>query len=71
MNTKVTDWFKGKVKPVHIGVYERVEGATTFYSYWNGTVWGAFGFTPLVAYHYQSCKSNRQDAPWRGLKNNK
>lgn len=35
----VTPWFDGKVKPVHVGVYERQTFGRIEYSRWDGSDW--------------------------------
>ena len=68
---KLTQWFPGDVKPVHVGVYERrLKGTTTvFYSRWDGEKWwslrrtvtGANTVLPVLRF------SDYQNLPWRGV----
>lgn len=65
---KMTPWFPGDVKPVHVGVYPRQISLTcNFYSYWNGKFWGVFCPSVSAAFAKRHVKSDRQHAPWRGL----
>lgn len=66
---KLTDWYNGNIKPVHIGVYERKSNhGLNAYSYWDGNHWKMFGATPLNAEESQ-CGDNSvfQTLPWRGI----
>lgn len=42
--TNLTDWIDGLLKPVHVGVYQRMYpqtpcGLKPMYSYWDGEFW--------------------------------
>jgi len=68
---KLTDWIPGNVKPVRVGVYERLYdkdsiASRTFYNHWNGKFWGVYGETPKDAL-YRCLESPAQNLPWRGL----
>jgi hypothetical protein len=66
----LTTWFDGRIKPVHIGVYER---RSTFgfahYSYWNGKKWKLISSTPDKAFNARldSDDSHFQHLEWRGI----
>lgn len=67
---KLTDWFPADVKPVHVGIYEcrnhQVQ-ETTFYYYWNGTIW-EYGGQPSIHLVFRcKKKSTVQNKIWRGL----
>ena len=65
---KRTPWFSPKVKPVHVGLYERkVKDFGSPWSFWNGEYWGGWGGTPMIAVENKRHKSSRQDWQWRGL----
>lgn len=65
-----TSWFDGRIKPVHVGVYER---RSTFgfshYSYWNGKKWKLISSTPEEAFKARvDCHNSYfQTLEWRGL----
>lgn len=66
---KLTEWFSGIVKPVHVGVYQRDYGGHghpnhVFYGYWDGKYWGSGELSPDTA-SANKCGVSR--APWRGL----
>lgn len=65
---KLTPWFSGDVKPVHVGVYEReaFKGSCGKYSYWNGRRFFIGDTSPLHAVKWRSASFN-QSARWRGL----
>jgi hypothetical protein len=66
----LTTWFDGRIKPVHIGVYER---RSTFgfahYSYWNGKKWKLISSTPDEAFKVRvDCHNSYfQTLEWRGV----
>lgn len=65
----VTSWFDPDVRPVRVGVYERIApelGGWRCYSLWTGAFWGISADTPNEA---AMCphQSNQQGWPWRGL----
>ena len=66
----LTSWFDGRIKPVHIGVYER---RSTFgfahYSYWNGKKWKLISSTPEEAFKVRvDCHNSYfQTLEWRGV----
>ena len=72
---KLTQWFPGDVKPVRVGVYERLyfrEQLETRYSYWNGEEWSVWSILPsgaaLAALAAEEKRiSMCQDLPWRGV----
>ena len=65
---KLTPWFPGDVKPVHVGVYERRLKFTTvvFYSRWDGKKWRALRRTVTGANTVLRV-SEYQNMPWRGV----
>lgn len=72
MNSTLTDWFPGTVKPVHAGFYERdytIKGLPKIFpiDYWDGEFWLAAyeGLTPSLAKSRPRC--GYQELPWRGL----
>jgi hypothetical protein len=65
---KKTPWFRGNVKPVREGVYERVPtDATSKFSYWNGSYWCVSDVSVDGAADEQQSDSIDQSARWRGL----
>lgn len=65
---KLTKWFPGDVKPVHIGVYERRLKSWTYvyYSRWDGENWLYMCDTVDKAAS-QIIDSAHQNLPWRGV----
>ena len=65
---KLTPWFPGDVKPVHVGVYERrlKFRAGVYYSQWDGEKWLRLHWTVEGAAH-QILDSVYQNLPWRGV----
>lgn len=65
---KVTQWFKGDEKPVHIGAYQRAQANKRIigYSYWNGKEWGVLSTTPYEAWRLSKVASVLQELQWRG-----
>jgi hypothetical protein len=65
---KMTKWFPGNVKPVHVGVYETASNdAGQWFQYWHGTHWGYSAHTPEFAYERRDLWSYHQSDSWRGL----
>ncbi len=66
---RLTPWFPGDVKPVHVGVYERRMKFTTdvYYSRWDGEKWGSLRRTVTEANTVLRV-SDYQNMPWRGVK---
>ena len=66
---KLTQWFPGDVKPVHIGVYERRLKFKTYvyYSRWNGERWQWLHWTVEDAAASAGAPSVYQNLPWRGV----
>ena len=61
---KLTDWIPGNVKPVRVGVYERLYDKDSiapriFYNYWNGEFWSVYGETPEDAAEDKSAATNK------------
>ncbi len=64
---KLTQWHDGKIKPVHVGVYQRFIFLDTYaYSFWNGYKWRAYRAT-IGAAEIENVISIHQNLRWRGL----
>lgn len=60
--------FPGAVPPARTGVYRaQTRSGLFFYSYWNGSRWGAPRLTADDAYVWRSVASRRQCIRWWGL----
>lgn len=65
---KLTPWFAGEVKPVHVGIYKRrMPIGSLVYSQWDGARWLLGGTTIAIAVRVSDCRSMVQSIPWRGL----
>ena len=66
---KLTQWFPGDVKPVHVGVYERRLKFKTgvYYSQWDGEKWLRLHLTVEDAAASAGALSVYQNLPWRGV----
>lgn len=69
---KLTPWFSGTVKPVRVGVYERlyttrVTARKVFYCYWNGIRWSHAANSIETAEEFKHIASADQDLSWRGV----
>lgn len=68
---KLTGWFPGSCKPVHIGVYERAwrtPGQGTAFSYWDGCEWRWSAGSAEQAQKFKYlAKSTSQKLAWRGV----
>ena len=66
---KLTQWFPGDVKPVHIGVYERrlKFKPDVYYSQWDGEKWLWLHWTVEGAAASAGVHSAYQSLPWRGV----
>ncbi len=66
---KLTQWFPGDVKPVHVGVYERrlKFRAGVYYSQWDGEKWLRLHWTVEGAAALAGALSVYQSLPWRGV----
>lgn len=62
---KLTPWFPGDVKPVHVGVYETDRIGR--FQYWNGKSWGYYMPSAEAAERVKASFSARQQPEWRGL----
>lgn len=66
---KVTGWYPGEVKPVRVGLYERIyDDNAAHVSYWTGEYFSVF----LERHEqeddfYRLMPSIFQNEPWRGL----
>lgn len=65
---ETTDWFPADVKPVHPGIYEKLNTSTNivFYSEWTGYNWLIGAIDIRVASKMTSTAVRIW--PWRGLK---
>ena len=65
----LTTWFDGRIKPVHIGVYERKSTyGFAHFSYWDGEVWKLISSTPHKAHEARwDDDSFFQHLEWRGV----
>lgn len=63
---KHTQWHKGNVKPVHIGVYKRRYWHYSYFCRWDGEVWYQAHETAESA-ALETMISGCQYIPWRGL----
>jgi hypothetical protein len=65
---KMTKWFPGDVKPVHVGVYETAPmHGIQFFQFWNGQSWGYAAQDPEMAREWSDMPSFHQNDSWRGL----
>jgi len=69
---KLTPWFPGTTKPVHIGVYQQMSiGFNNLgYQYWDGALWHAWEDTPEGAYKLRlttAIHARYQNDDWRGV----
>lgn len=66
---KLTPWYPGDVKPVRVGVYERLyyDGERTCFSRFDGASWRAGWAGIYRAQDDWWPRSSYQDLPWRGL----
>lgn len=67
---KLTPWFPGDIKPVHIGVYQRdhsvhAQPEDLGYCLWNGEIWMVWEYDIEDA-SKSTLVSNYQNLPWRG-----
>jgi hypothetical protein len=67
MSKLMTEWYPANIKPVHRGVYEKldVEGKNG-YQRWNGAFWSTWCNSPQVA-EMSDDMSLFQNDPWRGF----
>ena len=66
---KLSQWHKGTVKPVRVGIYEGFCNSRnkSYFSWWDGEVFKGWWFTIERAYqHRDSSHSYRLDL-WRGI----
>jgi hypothetical protein len=68
--TELTPWFDGKIKPVHVGTYERdysptYGGRKYWYCFWDGRYWRSS--SAIVKTSATFAGSRLQKLPWRGL----
>lgn len=67
MAEKLTSLFRGDVKPVRPGVYQRkLRGGSFYYSKWDGEKW-LVSTLDVECAAIQELPSLVQSAPWRGL----
>lgn len=71
MSKKLTPWFPGSVKPVHVGIYMLMDGLgeRIGYQHWNGSWWSCW--TPSIEdaaiAKFTSAHAECQNYKWRGL----
>lgn len=65
-----TKWFKGRVKPVHVGLYERKspspETHRAVYAWWDGKQWRMNSCYPDRAVGMTGESLYQDDMLWRG-----
>ena len=68
MKQKMTPWFDGDVRPVHVGMYLRKYLDAVLFCRWNGRQW-FLGYDGKNFDWAQKTKytSHYQCLPWRGL----
>jgi len=69
MSKKLTPWFPGDVKPARKGVYEtdaEISDREPCYQFWDGSRWGACGFSPRYCKQPGDWVSRHQSPKWRG-----
>ena len=67
---KLSQWHDGKVKPVHVGVYERYpDMKETFYNYFDGTFWhwGSLSIDNAYNREINPAIHDEQYCLWRGI----
>jgi len=64
---KLSQWHLGKIKPVHVGVYERkFRIDKQSFSFWDGKKWSVCsGFT--YVHINRTLLSGYQNLKWRGI----
>lgn len=70
--SEFTEWFDGKQKPVHKGVYQRQFGmgrVAVTYCVWDGSKW-LLGSPDLADADKYLEASEKQEQRWRGLASN-
>lgn len=68
-NVLRTQWFSHRVKPKHVGIYEREcphIGLDIVYAYWDGKKWGMFAHSIPVALKLRTVTAYEDDIRWRG-----
>ena len=67
---KLSQWHLGKIKPVHVGVYERkFRIDKQSFSFWDGKKWSVCsGFASV--HITRNLLSNFQNLKWRGIVRN-
>lgn len=66
----LTQWFPADVKPVHVGVYERMTSNwdnSNGYAFWDGEKWGGFAKDFYGALQRSSWDNVSPNDLWRGL----
>lgn len=64
---KLTEPFPPEIKPVHIGVYQKIcADGSIGHQYWNGKYWCGFSIK-IKDCAWETRESCFQDHPWRGL----
>lgn len=71
--SKVTKWYRGDIKPVHVGWYQREyinHDEHNPFSYWNGRWWSFANwrtYNIIQEHPARNGKSGTQDLRWRGV----
>jgi hypothetical protein len=63
---KLTPWFRGSVKPVRVGIYQRRIYCELKFSRWDGRCW-MMGSPTFFYAEVRNDPSPMQDESWRGL----
>lgn len=66
----LTQWFPADVKPVHVGVYEKISPNAVGgggYAFWDGKNWGGFAEDYYEALQRSGWKTVFPNDLWRGL----
>jgi len=70
MKKQMTNWFPGKIKPIHKGVYQVREKGFPMevrFSFWNGNFWGFYEDSLSDAKRSKSNPFADQSKQWRGF----
>lgn len=65
---KLTGWYPGEVKPVHVGMYQsKSYCGEPQWRYWGGNRWGWGYENKRWAHAWRNQDGATQDNEWRGL----
>jgi hypothetical protein len=68
MGIKLVGPFRGRQKPVHIGMYSRQHpDGGRVYSHWNGLFWGQYAQLIEEAFRTRNTPSVYQELKWYGI----